>query len=78
MVSESVACGRQVDPVYFPHLEVVGDIGNAIWQIKESLADWTPTWDLRHSSHHPHPLIITRSLLFSASSDQLQMPLSSR
>ncbi|EIE19978.1 thiamine pyrophosphate protein domain protein TPP-binding protein [Coccomyxa subellipsoidea C-169] len=37
-----------VDPVYFPQLEVVGDIGNAVWQIKESLKDWTPTWDLRY------------------------------
>ena len=27
--------GAQVDPVYFPQIEVVGDIANAIWQIKE-------------------------------------------
>jgi len=27
----------EVDPVYFPQVEVVGDIANAIWQIKESL-----------------------------------------
>ena len=26
-----------VDPVYFPHVEVVGDIANSIWQINESL-----------------------------------------
>lgn len=26
-----------VDPVYFPHLEVVGDIANSIWQIKEQI-----------------------------------------
>lgn len=26
-----------VDPVYFPQLEVVGDIANSIWQIKEAL-----------------------------------------
>lgn len=26
-----------VDPVYFPQLEVVGDIANSIWQIKEQL-----------------------------------------
>src|SRR5690606_6771390 len=33
-----------VDPVYFPQAEVVGDIANSIWQIKERL---TPqeTWD---------------------------------
>ena len=27
----------EVDPVYFPQIEVVGDIANAIWQIKEDL-----------------------------------------
>jgi len=27
----------QVDPVYFPQVEVTGDIGNAIWQIKQRL-----------------------------------------
>ena len=32
-----------VDPVYFPQIEVVGDIANSIWRIKESLepqSDW--------------------------------------
>ena len=29
----------EVDPVYFPQLEVIGDIANAIWQIKNGLAD---------------------------------------
>lgn len=32
-----------VDPVYFPQLEVVGDIANSIWQIKEKITpqkDW--------------------------------------
>ncbi|WP_207004315.1 acetolactate synthase large subunit [Trinickia mobilis] len=29
--------GAQVDPVYFPQIEVVGDIANAVWQMKESL-----------------------------------------
>ena len=28
----------EVDPVYFPQVEVVGDIGNAIWRIKEGLS----------------------------------------
>jgi acetolactate synthase-1/2/3 large subunit len=28
----------EVDPVYFPQLEVIGDIANAIWQIKNGLA----------------------------------------
>ena len=27
----------EVDPVYFPQIEVVGDIGNAIWRIKDGL-----------------------------------------
>ena len=34
----------EVDPVYFPQIEVVGDIANAIWQIKEALepqGHWT-------------------------------------
>jgi len=29
--------GAQVDPVYFPQIEVVGDIANAVWQMKEAL-----------------------------------------
>ena len=32
-----------VDPVYFPQIEVIGDIANAIWQIKE---DIVPAGDL--------------------------------
>jgi len=27
----------EVDPVYFPHYEVIGDIANAIWQLKETI-----------------------------------------
>ncbi len=33
----------EVDPVYFPQIEVIGDIANAIWQIKEDIvpnAEW--------------------------------------
>ncbi|MEM1132618.1 MAG: acetolactate synthase large subunit [Pseudomonadota bacterium] len=33
----------EVDPVYFPQVEVIGDIGNAIWQMKEDIvvsSDW--------------------------------------
>ncbi|QIB64753.1 acetolactate synthase large subunit [Kineobactrum salinum] len=33
-----------VDPVYFPQLEVVGDIANSIWQIKEHIVS-QPHWD---------------------------------
>src|SRR3546814_12146503 len=34
----------EVDPVYFPDIEVIGDIANAIWQIKEDIVPnggWT-------------------------------------
>jgi acetolactate synthase-1/2/3 large subunit len=34
----------EVDPVYFPQIEVVGDIANAIWQIKEHIMP-QPAWD---------------------------------
>lgn len=34
----------EVDPVYFPQIEVVGDIANAVWQIKEGLSA-QPHWD---------------------------------
>ncbi|PIT86154.1 MAG: acetolactate synthase large subunit, partial [Candidatus Magasanikbacteria bacterium CG10_big_fil_rev_8_21_14_0_10_43_6] len=34
-----------VDNVYFPQHEVVGDIANAIWQLKEALKDTVPAWD---------------------------------
>ena len=27
----------EVDPVYFPHVEIVGDIANALWQLNETL-----------------------------------------
>ncbi|MGB3711423.1 MAG: acetolactate synthase large subunit [Erythrobacter sp.] len=33
----------EVDPVYFPQIEVIGDIANAIWQIKQDITanrDW--------------------------------------
>jgi Thiamine pyrophosphate-requiring enzymes [acetolactate synthase, pyruvate dehydrogenase (cytochrome), glyoxylate carboligase, phosphonopyruvate decarboxylase] len=34
----------EVDPVYFPQVEVVGDIANAIWQISETIRV-QPTWN---------------------------------
>ncbi|CAK0784038.1 hypothetical protein CVIRNUC_007241 [Coccomyxa viridis] len=40
-----------IDPVYFPHLEVVGDIGNAIWQLQERIKDSPPSWDTRYFSY---------------------------
>ncbi|MBW8910641.1 MAG: acetolactate synthase large subunit [Sphingomonas sp.] len=33
-----------VDPVYFPSIEVIGDIANAIWQIKEDISP-SSSWD---------------------------------
>ncbi|MBV7555149.1 acetolactate synthase large subunit [Pseudomonas sp. PDM28] len=36
----------EVDPVYFPQIEVVGDIANAIWEINEALVP-QPTWDFK-------------------------------
>jgi len=33
----------EVDPVYFPQIEVVGDIANAVWQLKEALTA-QPHW----------------------------------
>uniref|UniRef100_A0A7S3EKF2 Aldehyde dehydrogenase domain-containing protein n=1 Tax=Rhodosorus marinus TaxID=101924 RepID=A0A7S3EKF2_9RHOD len=37
----------EVDEVYFPHGDVVGDIANAIWQIKETIKERQPHWDFR-------------------------------
>lgn len=34
----------EVDKIYFPQMEVVGDIANAIWQIKEKV-DRSPDWN---------------------------------
>lgn len=37
----------EVDPVYFPQIEVIGDIANAIWQIKEDIVA-QGRWDFAH------------------------------
>ncbi|MET0239350.1 MAG: acetolactate synthase large subunit [Sphingobium sp.] len=34
----------EVDPVYFPQIEVIGDIANAIWQMKEDIVP-AAKWD---------------------------------
>ncbi|KQM13085.1 acetolactate synthase large subunit [Novosphingobium sp. Leaf2] len=34
----------EVDPVYFPHIEVIGDIANAVWQMKEAVTA-SPFWN---------------------------------
>jgi acetolactate synthase-1/2/3 large subunit len=36
--------GAEVDAVYFPQIEVVGDIANAVWQLSEALQP-QPHWD---------------------------------
>jgi acetolactate synthase-1/2/3 large subunit len=37
----------EVDPVYFPQLEVIGDVANAIWRIKNALSENKQVgWDL--------------------------------
>ena len=37
----------EVDPVYFPSIEVIGDIANAIWQMKEAITP-NPAWAFDH------------------------------
>ena len=47
----------EVDPVYFPQLEVVGDIANAVWRINQGLSErGDVNWDFRRmmeiKAHH--------------------------
>jgi acetolactate synthase-1/2/3 large subunit len=52
----------EVDPVYFPQVEVIGDIANAIWQMKE---DITPnrSWNFDHMlAYHKAELDHTNAL----------------
>ena len=37
----------EVDPVYFPHIEVIGDIANAVWQMKETIVP-AASWQFGH------------------------------
>ena len=37
----------EVDPVYFPHIEVIGDVANAIWQMKEAITP-SSAWKFDH------------------------------
>ncbi len=37
----------EVDPVYFPQIEVIGDIANAVWQIKEDISP-NRSWNFDH------------------------------
>ena len=42
--------------MYFPQLEVVGDVGNAIWRISEAIKTKPASWDLRcERSRHRGP-----------------------
>lgn len=52
----------EVDPVYFPQLEVVGDIANAIWQIKSGLSEKKGlSWDFSRmmevKKHHDKNIV---------------------
>ena len=38
----------EVDPVYFPQLEVIGDISNSVWQIKERILP-QGSWDFSYA-----------------------------
>ncbi|GMM92835.1 acetolactate synthase large subunit [Qipengyuania sp. MTN3-11] len=52
----------EVDPVYFPQIEVIGDIANAVWQIKEDIVKqghWSGS-DLKR--YHQAELEHTQSL----------------
>lgn len=40
--------GAKVDDIYFPQHEVVGDIANAVWQMKERLKDAKTNWDFKY------------------------------
>ena len=47
----------EVDPVYFPQVEVIGDIGNAIWQLKNGVkkqeeAGWDFSRMMEVRKHH--------------------------
>ncbi len=44
----------EVDPVYFPQVEVIGDIGNAIWQIKNSLTQ-SANWGFQQDAGNQDP-----------------------
>ena len=65
----------EVDPVYFPQVEVIGDIANAVWQLIECLEGETTDWDFsrfevarkhmlehigRGSSDDRHPMLPQR------------------
>lgn len=50
-----------VDPVYFPQLEVIGDIANTIWQLKEQI-NWQSHWDFSFC-HHAHQAFLQHKVI---------------
>ncbi|MEW6169701.1 MAG: acetolactate synthase large subunit [Pseudomonadota bacterium] len=36
----------EVDPVYFPQTEVIGDIANSLWRLRDAIPDDHKPWDL--------------------------------
>jgi acetolactate synthase-1/2/3 large subunit len=42
----------EVDPVYFPQIEVIGDIANAIWQIKNDIMP-SGSWNFERMLSRP-------------------------
>jgi acetolactate synthase I/II/III large subunit len=60
----------EVDPVYFPQIEVVGDIANAVWQIKEALEP-QDHWNFAEM-HRAHAAEVAHT---AASVDDLRCPI---
>ncbi len=52
----------EVDPVYFPHIEVIGDIANAVWQIKEDIVPSGSWFFDNMSAYHQAEVDHTRPL----------------
>ena len=56
----------EVDPVYFPGIEVIGDIANAIWQMKEDIVP-SGSWNCGHMlDYHKAEVEHTASLSVDA------------
>ncbi|MGB0505011.1 MAG: acetolactate synthase large subunit [Pikeienuella sp.] len=58
-----ISCNTaEVDPVYFPQLEVIGDIGNAIWEMKNAIkkgseAGWDFSRMMEIKAHHDSQIL---------------------
>lgn len=61
----SLCLWLQIDQVYFPHIEVVGDIANALWQMSQALEGCKPQWDLRYVFALAHYLADCSALFFA-------------